>query len=96
VSTQPEPTRSIHRHRLATFGFWRHRPEERARADHHHDANAYRLIVLGLVAKIVFGPVETAGARREGAAAVGPDSPDRDDTAQPGAAADGHRPAQAG
>jgi hypothetical protein len=48
------------------------------------------------VAKIVFRAVETAVARRERAAAVGPDGPDRDDTQQQGAAADGRIPAQGG
>lgn len=46
------------------------------------------LIVLGLVAKIVFGAVQTAVARREGAAAVRPTAPGRDDTQQPDARAD--------
>lgn len=47
------------------------------------------LIVLGLVAKIVFGAVQTAVARREGAAAMRPTAPGRDDTQQPDASADG-------
>jgi hypothetical protein len=46
------------------------------------------LIVLGLVAKVVFGAVQTAVARREGAAAVRPTAPGRDDTQQPDARAD--------
>ena len=46
------------------------------------------LIVLGLVAKIVFGAVQTAVARREGAAGVRPTAPGRDDTQQPDARAD--------
>jgi voltage-gated potassium channel len=46
------------------------------------------LIVLGLVAKVVFGAVQTAVARREGATAVRPTAPGRDDTQQPDARAD--------
>jgi len=46
------------------------------------------LIVLGLVAKVVFGAVQTAVARREGAADVRPTAPGRDDTQQPDARAD--------
>jgi voltage-gated potassium channel len=46
------------------------------------------LIVLGLVAKVVFGAVQTAIARREGAADVRPTAPGRDDTQQPDARAD--------
>ena len=46
------------------------------------------LIVLGLVAKVVFGAVQTAVARREGAAGVRPTAPGRDDTQQPDARAD--------
>ena len=46
------------------------------------------LIVLGLVAKVVFGAVQTAVARREGAAAVRPTAAGRDDTQQPDARAD--------
>ena len=46
------------------------------------------LIVLGLVAKVVFGAVQTAVARREGAAAVRPTAPGHDDTQQPDARAD--------
>jgi voltage-gated potassium channel len=46
------------------------------------------LIVLGLVAKVVFGAVQTAVARRERAAAVRPTAPGRDDTRQPDASAD--------
>jgi len=54
------------------------------------------LIVLGLVAKIVFGAVQTAVARREGAAAVRPTTPGRDDSQQPDISADGRNPAQGG
>src|SRR4029453_9936498 len=46
------------------------------------------LIVLGLGAKVVFGAVQTAVARREGAAAVRPTAAGRDDTQQPDARAD--------
>jgi len=46
------------------------------------------LIVLGLVAKVVFGAVQTAVARREAAADVRPTAPGRDDTQQPDARAD--------
>jgi voltage-gated potassium channel len=50
------------------------------------------LVALGLVAKIVVGAVQTAVARREGAAAVGPTAPGRQDTQQPDASADGGSP----
>ena len=52
------------------------------------------LIVLGLVAKVVFGAVQTAVARRERAAAVRPTAPGRDDTQQPDASADRRSPTQ--
>ena len=54
------------------------------------------LIVLGLVAKVVFGAVQTAVARREGAAAVRPTAPGRDDTQQPDARADRGSPTSGG
>jgi len=54
------------------------------------------LIVLGLVAKVVFGAVQTAVARRESAAAVRPTAPGRDDTQQSGASPHGRSPEQGG
>lgn len=54
------------------------------------------LIVLGLVAKVVFGAVQTAVARREGAADVRPTAPGRDDTQQPDARADRRSPTPGG
>jgi hypothetical protein len=52
------------------------------------------LIVLGLVARIVVGAVQTAVARRDDAAAVQPSAPDRDDTQQPVTSADSSSPAE--
>src|SRR4051794_21463970 len=54
------------------------------------------LIVLGLVARIVVGAVQTAVSRREDAAAVQPSAPDRDDTQQPVTSADSSSPAGGG
>ena len=51
------------------------------------------LIVFGLVAKIVVGAVQTAVARREGAAAVGPTAPGRHDL-QSDASAERSSPAE--
>jgi hypothetical protein len=52
------------------------------------------LVVLGLVARIVVGAVQTAVSRREGAAALQPTAPDHDDTQQPVASADSSSPAE--
>lgn len=52
------------------------------------------LIVLGLVARIVVGAVQTAVARREDAAAVQPTAPDRDGTQQPVTSAESSSPAE--
>ena len=52
------------------------------------------LIVLGLVARIVVGAVQTAVSRREDAAPVQPTAPDRGDTQQPVTSADSSSPAE--
>jgi voltage-gated potassium channel len=84
------------RHRLRHRRLRRHRPKSELARIITMTQMIMGLVALGLVAKIVVGAVQTAVARREGAAAVGPTAPAPQATLQPDASADGGGPAEGG